>query len=406
MRTDTLDGIGPCLACRFPRFPVGCGLLLRQSPEAQYGTNAELVAYLQPVQPRSGGLQQAHTALKGFGIHELEDGVVSTRHLVHKPDGTVIGEWGMRKWDTDPHTTSKKTNIHIARQALRKELLNQLGDAHQIHWGHQLLGIHPTDDATIQLHFEVAGTPKTARAHLVVGADGIRSTLRNILLKPQRLPLQYLGCIVVLGICQLKALQDVESELLDSATVFQTADGTARMYMMPYDRESIMWQFSFPIAEDQAKALSTLGPEALKQEVQLRAPWHAPIPQIVRATDPSLISGYPVYDRELLTPGMTTDWGTCTLLGDAAHPMSPFKGQGANQALLDALALAKRITKGCDRAKKGEAIKLRKKVLHKFESEMLKRSALKVAASAKAAEVLHSEKVLQERDGPRGGGVN
>lgn len=348
-------------------------------------------------------LQQAHTALKGFGIHELEDGVVSTRHLAHQPDGTVIGEWGMRKWDTGSNTSSKKTNIHIARQALRKTLFDQLGEAHQIQWGHQLLGIQPTDAGALQLHLEVDGTPKTAHADLVVGADGIRSTVRTMLLKPQLLPLQYLGCIVILGICNLKALPEVESPLLDSATVFQTADGTARMYMMPYDRESVMWQFSFPLPEDQAQALSALGPEALKQAVQRRTPWHAPIPQVVAATDPSLISGYPVYDRELLTPDLTKNWGNCTLLGDAAHPMSPFKGQGANQALLDALALAKRITKGYDPAKNLKAINLRKHVLNKFETEMLKRSALKVTASAKAAAVLHSEKVLQERDGPRGG---
>ena len=90
-------------------------------------------------------------------------------------------------------------------------------------------------------------------------------------------------------------------------------------------------------------------------------------------------------------------------MGDAAHPMSPFKGQGANQALLDALALAKQITKTCIPAKSWTKTDLRKNVLAEFETKMLKRSAVKVAASAKAVQVLHSEKALQERDGPRGG---
>ena len=60
---------------------------------------------------------------------------------------------------------------------------------------------------------------------MVVGADGIRSTVRKLLIGEGSSPLRYLGCIVILGICPLEALKDVDSELLDSATVFQTANG-------------------------------------------------------------------------------------------------------------------------------------------------------------------------------------
>jgi len=43
-------------------------------------------------------LQQASKAMEGFGISNLKNGVVSTKHIVHTPDGKIVGEWGMRKW--------------------------------------------------------------------------------------------------------------------------------------------------------------------------------------------------------------------------------------------------------------------------------------------------------------------
>ncbi|WP_116789313.1 FAD-dependent oxidoreductase [Flavobacterium psychrotrophum] len=347
-------------------------------------------------------LQQAGKAIEALGITTLKDKVISTRHVVHTTDGNVIGEWGLRKWlSPDAAIPSKRSNMHIARQSLRMALLEQLG-GHNVKWGHQLIDFKKSEvNDEIILHFEANGVTSTAKADLIVGADGIRSTVRRLLIGENNTPLRYLDCIVILGICPLSALEEHSSPLLDVATVFQTANGNERIYMMPYTSDSVMWQLSFPMPEDEAKALSAQGAVALKAEACRRTQWHDPIPQILAATPAAQVSGYPVYDRELLRPELLQNAAAATLLGDAAHPMSPFKGQGANQALLDAMTLACEITRGC-RSGEWRKTGIRESVLNAFEAEMLERSAVKVKDSAAAAQFLHSEVVLREGDTPRG----
>ena len=348
-------------------------------------------------------LQQASKAIKSFGIVSLKEGVVSTKHIVHNIEGKVVGEWGMRKWlPSEKKTFPKKTNMHISRQSLRLALLEQLGTNNKIEWGHQLIDFKENKNDGVDLSFQVNGEITKAKADILVGADGIRSSVRKLLIGEESTPLRYLDCIVILGICPLSALENINSPLLDSATVFQTANGNERIYMMPYDSNSIMWQLSFPMSETDAKKLSAKGPKFLKEEACRRTQWHAPIPQILAATLEAQISGYPVYDRELLTSELLLKGKNVTLIGDAAHPMSPFKGQGANQALLDALSLAREITKKCKPASNWREIGIRKSVLIDFELEMLARSATKVKDSADAAKFLHSEMALHEGNEPRG----
>ena len=128
-------------------------------------------------------LQQASSAMKGLGIFSLEEGLVSTRHVVHTTEGKVIGEWGIRKWrPSDVKTSPKRTNVHIARQSLRLALLEQLGGHDAVQLGHQLLDFKEGEGEAVDLSFQVDGEIKHAKADLVVGAGGIRSTVRSLLI--------------------------------------------------------------------------------------------------------------------------------------------------------------------------------------------------------------------------------
>jgi 2-polyprenyl-6-methoxyphenol hydroxylase-like FAD-dependent oxidoreductase len=88
---------------------------------------------------------------------------------------------GMRKWMQSEAQNLQSEPIYISRQSLRFALLEQLGGHDKIK-GHQLVDLKEVEGETVELSFEVSGEVKIAKADLVVGADGIRSSVRKLLI--------------------------------------------------------------------------------------------------------------------------------------------------------------------------------------------------------------------------------
>ena len=130
------------------------------------------------------------------------------------------------------------------------------------------------------------------------------------------------------------------------ARVFETGDGASRLFCMPFNATHTFWQLSFATTESEARALRHCSSKLRAVALSRCGHWHTPIPELIRSSDDGCITGYPAYDRD---PDVVPSWcrsqrSAVTLIGDARQPLSPFKGQGANQALLDAVALAEVLT--------------------------------------------------------------
>ena len=158
-------------------------------------------------------------------------------------------------------------------------------------------------------------------ADLVLGADGIRSTIRAQLFGET--PLRYSGYAVWRGVTRFD---------LDDRVGTTTLGRAAQFGFFPLAGGRAYWFAALVVPAGSRLPGQRHRPELL---ARLRS-WHAPIPALVAATAEEEISVTDVYDRP---PLRRWSVGPVGLAGEAAHPSTPNLGQGACQALEDAAVL-------------------------------------------------------------------
>jgi salicylate hydroxylase len=208
----------------------------------------------------------------------------------------------------------------------RADLVNFLAEALPagvVHTGHRCTGFTQDGDVA-QISF---ANGAVAEAGLVVAADGIHSALRPYVFPPST-PV-FSGSVAYRGL--------VPHELIpqwpNNAWMMWLGKGK-HFLTFPVRAGKLINFVGFVPADDEMKeSWSAPGdPDQLRREF---AGWDRRIEQLLRHVRMTFRSA--LYDREPL-PSWTK--GRLTLLGDAAHPMLPHLGQGANQAIEDGMALA------------------------------------------------------------------
>jgi 2-polyprenyl-6-methoxyphenol hydroxylase-like FAD-dependent oxidoreductase len=282
----------------------------------------------------------AHARELGFALLLAPNALVSLEHLglvdrviaagSEMTGGEICGTGGrvLRRFDlTSLRELLPQPALVVLRPALHGVLLDAFGPQH-VSLDSEATGVSfdgPTPALRLTNGHAVEGD-------VVIGADGVASVIRRVL-HPGEPPPRRSGLGAVRGVAHA-----VERHIpgLAGAQYFGRGaeGGIARAA-----RDAVYWYVSVPARH----VGDCRDPERIAQGAV--AQFDQRFRAIVSATNPTDMRLDELLDREPLPR-----WGRgpVTLLGDAAHPMLPHAGQGAAQALEDAVAIGRALDGAID----------------------------------------------------------
>jgi 2-polyprenyl-6-methoxyphenol hydroxylase-like FAD-dependent oxidoreductase len=259
-----------------------------------------------------GLASSALAALRSLAVADvvLERSFQPRRGELRRPDGTVL-----KRAELPPGASPLMVAL---RPALHGALLDTLG-AESIAVNRRAVGFI-IEDGGVALQFEDGGR---VSGDLLVGADGIGSMVRRAI-HPDEPPPRPSGIVAVRG-----AVHGAIHHLNGLDAVYYVGRGIESMFVRASET-GIYWFLS--LAGELLPA-SMRGPRAIVD--RMSGTFDSTFREITAATDDLRCD-------ELVDRDPIGFWGKghVTLVGDAAHPMLPHTGQGAAQALVDAVSLA------------------------------------------------------------------